>query len=134
MDYNDNNYGEIKIADDVVAITSSIATSEIEGIAGMSGGIAEGFNQILGKNNLTKGVKVNINENEVEIDLYVIVEYGIKIPDVAWKVQENVKQNVESTTGLKVMSVNIHVQGVNFNKDTKNEINNLSNKKEEDTE
>jgi len=105
--------GIVKISDEVVGVISGLATAEIKGIVGMSAGVASGITQILtGKKNLSKGVKVNVGENSATIDLYVVVEYGIRIPDVALQVQENVKKAVESMTGLTVSAINIHVQNV----------------------
>lgn len=104
----------VRIADDVVATIAGIAALEVEGIAGMAGGLASNMAEMLGKKNMTKGVKVQVGERECAIDLFVIVEYGVRIPDVAHRVQENVKRAVESMTGLDVVEVNIHVQGVSF--------------------
>ena len=78
----------------------------------MSGGIAGGIAEILGKKNFAKGVKVEVGETEAAVDLYIIVKYGVRIPEVALAVQENVKQAIETMTGLSVVEVNIHVQGV----------------------
>ncbi len=105
-------YGQIKISDEVVATVAGLAASEVEGIWSMSGGFAGNLSDLLGRKNLSKGVKVEVGEEEAAIDLNVVVEYGIKIPDVAWQVQENVKTAIETMTGLKVVEVNIHVQGV----------------------
>ncbi len=80
----------------------------------MSGGIAGGIAEMLGRKNLSKGVKVEVGEEQAAIDLFVVVEYGVRIPDVAWKIQENVKRAIEGMTGLDVVEVNVHVQGVNF--------------------
>ncbi|MHB1421543.1 MAG: Asp23/Gls24 family envelope stress response protein, partial [Bacillota bacterium] len=91
-----------------------IAATEIEGVAGMSGGIAGGIAEMLGRKNLTKGVKVEVGEKETAIDLFIVVEFGVRIPDVALNVQENVKKAVESMTGLNTVEVNVHVQGVVF--------------------
>lgn len=109
--------GQIKIADEVVGIIAGIAATEVKGVAGMSGGIAGGIAQILGRKNLSKGVKVEVGDREAAIDLYIIVEYGAKIPEVAWEVQESVKNAVETMTGLNVVEVNINIQGVNTEKE-----------------
>jgi len=110
----DNEKGSIKIADDVVGVIAGLAATEVDGVAGMSGGIAGGIAEILGRKNLSKGVKVEVNETEVKVDLYMIVNYGVRIPEVAWNVQENVKKAIENMTGLAVNEVNIHIQGVSF--------------------
>ncbi|SHE52550.1 Uncharacterized conserved protein YloU, alkaline shock protein (Asp23) family [Caldanaerobius fijiensis DSM 17918] len=109
-----SEYGSIRIADEVVSVIAGLAATEIEGVAGMSGGVVNGITEMLGKKNLSKGVKVEVGEKEAKVDLYIIVEYGVRIPEVAWKVQENVKRSLESMTGLKVIEVNIHVQGINM--------------------
>lgn len=116
-----NEYGQIKIADEVVGIIAGLAATEVKGVAGMSGGIAGGISEMLGRKNLAKGVKVEVGEKEAAIDLYIIVEYGAKIPEVAWEIQESVKNAVQTMTGLNVVEVNIHVQGVNIEKETKEE-------------
>lgn len=108
---------EIKIAPEVVATIAGVAISEIEGVAGMCSTFAGGIAEILGaKKNVTKGIKVDIKEENVVIDLYVIVEYGVRIPELAWEIQENVKNSVETMTGLTVEKVNIHIDGVSFKK------------------
>ena len=114
---NATEMGDIKISEEVVAIIASIAAMEVEGVAGMSGGIAGGIAEILGRKNLSKGVKVEVGEKEAAIDVYVIIEYGSRIPEVAWNVQEKVKKQVETMTGLSVIEVNIHIQGINFEKE-----------------
>ena len=117
----------IKIADDVVAVIAGVAVSEIAGVANMAGGFAGGISEVLsGKKNLSKGIKVDVGEKETKIDVNIIVEYGTRIPDVAYEIQTKVKKAVETMTGLKVVEVNVHVQGVNisnnntFNEDERN--------------
>lgn len=117
----ENDLGTVKIADEVVAIIAGLAATEVLGVAGMSGGLAGGIAEILGRKNLTKGVKVEVGEKQAAIDLFLIVEYGVKIPEVAWHVQENVKKAIESMTGLDVIEVNIHIQGVKIAGDEKEE-------------
>lgn len=111
----------IKIAEEVVAKIAGIAASEVKGVFGMNGGLVEGFSEIFGKKSFSKGVKVQVSEKDATIDLYIIVEYGCRIPDIAWEIQNRVKTAVENMTGLKVLEVNIHVQGVNLPKDVKAE-------------
>ena len=110
----------IKIANDVVAVIAGVvaviagvAVSEVAGVASMSGGFAGGITEVLsGRKNLSKGIKVEADEKEVKIDVNIIVEYGTRIPDVAFEIQNRVKKSVENMTGLKVVAVNVHVQGV----------------------
>ena len=109
---SDNN--EIKIADDVVAVIAGVAVSEVPGVAEMAVGFAGGITEVLsGKKNLAKGIKVEVGEKDTKIDVNVIVEYGVRIPDVAFEIQNRVKKAVETMTGLIVVEVNVHVQGVN---------------------
>ena len=118
---NSNGYGSVKISNDVVAIIAGVAATEIEGVAGMSGGITGGITEMLGMKNLSKGVKVEVGDSEAAIDLFIVVEYGSKIADLGEKVQENVKSTVETMTGLNVVEVNINIQGVNFSTEEKPE-------------
>lgn len=111
---NDTGLGSIKIADEVVSIIAGLAATEIDGIAGMSGGLVGGIAEMLGRKNFSKGVKVEVGEREAAIDLYIIVKYGTRIPDVALAAQENIKRAIENMTGLSVVEVNVHVQGVHF--------------------
>ncbi|NPV70866.1 MAG: Asp23/Gls24 family envelope stress response protein [Firmicutes bacterium] len=107
--------GNVRISDDVVAVIAGMSCTEVEGVAGMSGGLVGDLSEILGKKNFSKGVKVEVGEKEAAIDLFVVVDYGVRIPEVAQRVQENVKTAVEIMTGLKVVEVNVHVHGVAFN-------------------
>ncbi len=104
---------DIKISNDVVASIAGVAVSEVQGVYSMAGGgLAEVFS---GKKNLSKGIKVEVGEKETKIDVNIIVEYGVRIPDVAFEIQRRVKKAVETMTGLKVSGVNIHVQGIKTN-------------------
>ena len=108
----------INIAEEVITTIAGIAVSEISGVAEMAGGIAGGITEVLsGKKNLSKGIKVDADEKEVRIDVNIIVEYGSRIPDVAYEIQTRVKKSVENMTGLKVSEVNVHVQGVKTEKE-----------------
>ena len=111
----------IKIADDVVAVIAGKAASEVSGVFGMSGGFAGGITEVFGKKNFAKGIKVDVQEQEVKIDVNIIVEYGARIPDVAFEIQNRVKKAVENMTGLDVLEVNVHVQGVNTEMQDKKE-------------
>ena len=104
----------IQISNDVIAVIAGVAVSEVQGVSSMAGGFAGGISEVLsGKKNLAKGIKVEKNETTVKIDVNIIVEYGTRIPDVAFEIQNRVKASVENMTGLKVEEVNVHVQGVN---------------------
>jgi len=116
--------GSITYANEVIAIISGIAANEIDGIAGMV--TSGGFGDIIGKNrNVTRGVKVEVGTEEVSVDLYTIIEYGQPIQRVATEAQENVRKSIEAMTGLKVVRVDVHVQGVSFEKDKREAQSNL---------
>ncbi len=115
---NEDKIGNVKISVEVIATVAGIATTEIKGVAGMSGSVVGGIAEILGgKKNKGKGVKVELGEDFCNIDVFIIVDYGVSIPDIAWEVQENVKNSVESMTGMTVSKINIHVEGVSFDKE-----------------
>lgn len=123
VDAEDEPIGNIKISVDVVSTIAGIATSEVEGVAGMYGTFAGGIAEMLGaKKNPSKGVKVDMTETTATIDLYIVVDYGVRIPELSWEIQENVKNNVETMTGLDVQKVNIHIEGVSFAKEQAEEI------------
>lgn len=112
----------IQISDEVVAVIAGVAVSEVTGVYGMAGGFAGGITEVLsGKKNLSKGIKVEVTGKEAKVDVNIIVEYGIRIPDVAFDIQNRVKKAVENMTGLKVSEVNVHVQGVNTELDKEEE-------------
>lgn len=111
----DEKLGTLKISDEVIAVCTMNATLKTKGVAGLSGVFSDSISKnIFGKEPLYKGIKVNQGEDGIGIDIYIIVEYGVKIPEVAWDIQENVKKEVEAMTEAVVKAVNIHVQGVNF--------------------
>lgn len=111
----ENSLGSIRIADEVVEVIAGLAASEVEGVVGMSGGLVGDLANMLARNkNLSKGVKVEVGEHEVAVDLFIVMEYGVSIPEVALSVQEAVKEAIETMTGLKVVETNVHVQGFTF--------------------
>ena len=118
VDVDLQNGGTISYANEVIATIAGVAANEIEGIAGMC--VSGGFSEILGRNkNITRGVKVEVGSQEAAVDLYIIVEYGYPIQQVSAEVQENVRRALESLTGLHVVRVDVHVQGVSFEKEKK---------------
>lgn len=121
----------VKIANDAVATYAGIAVSEVSGVYGMAGGFAGLTEALSGKKNLTKGIKVDVGEKDAKIDVSIIVEYGARIPDVAFEIQTKVKKSVENMTGLKVVEVNVHVQGVHAITEKES---NKENQKEENNE
>ncbi len=111
----DDKYGIIKISDEVISICAVNAALKTNGVHELSGGLIDNLSRnILGNEPPSKGIKISRDENNVEIDVFLIVDYEVKIPDVAWKVQVNVKNEIEQMTALTVTAVNIHVQGVHL--------------------
>jgi uncharacterized alkaline shock family protein YloU len=106
--------GTIRISDDVVATIAGLATVETPGVAYMSGGISEGLAKRISGKNVHKGVSVEVGAEEAAVDLRIIVEYGCKIHQVCRSLQENVKDSLETMTGLRVVEVNVKVEGVAF--------------------
>jgi len=113
--------GTIRIADEVVRIIAGLAATEVKGVVGMSSGVVGGIAEMLGRKNMSKGVKVEVGEREAAVDIFVVMEYGTRIPDVAARIQENVKKAIENMTGLTVVEVNVNVQGVAFSHEAKEE-------------
>ena len=124
---NANELGNIQIAPEVIEIIAGLATIEVPGVAGMSGGVVGGIAELLGKKNLSKGVKVEVGQKETAVDVSIIVKYGSSIPEVASAIQDSVKREIENMTGLDVVEVNVQVQGVDFRQEEKREV-----KKDED--
>ena len=110
------NIGEVRVADEVVAIIAGLAATEIEGVSSMAGNITNELVSKLGMKNLSKGVKVTVNETSVAVDLALNLKYGYGIPEVSSKVQERVKTALETMTGLEVSLVNVRIAGVNIDK------------------
>lgn len=130
---NEENSG-IKISNDVVAVIAGVAVSEVGGVASMQGGFAGGIGEVLsGKKNLAKGIRVENEDGKVKIDVNIIVEYGTRIPDIAFEIQNRVKKSIENMTGLKVTEVNVHVQGVNIGEENKQEKKSTEENVEENT-
>ena len=118
LDQDNDSTGTITYANEVIAIIAGVAANEVEGVAGMcSGG---GITDVFGRNkNITRGVKVELGTEEAAVDIYLIIEYGTPIQTAASNVQENVRKAIESMTGLHVVRVDVHVQGVSFEKEQK---------------
>lgn len=111
--------GTISYSEDVIAIISGLAATEIRGVAGMSGGLKSGIGELLGRKDLAKGIKATINGEEAVIDANLIVKYGSIISDVALEVQKSIKRAVEGMTGLHVTAVNVNILGVDVKQDEK---------------
>lgn len=112
--HQDPNLGEVKIADEVVAIIAALAATEVEGVASMAGNITNDLIARLGMKNLSRGVKVDVLEGIVTVSLALVLKYGYSIMEVSAKIQEKVKAAVENMTGLTVADVNIRIAGVDM--------------------
>ena len=113
--YEKEMMGEVRIADEVVAIIAGLAATEVDGVDSMAGNITNELVGKLGMKNLSKGVKVDVTEEHVSVDLSLNIKYGYNIPDVSERVQDRVKSAIENMTGLTVLDVNIRIAGVNIN-------------------
>ena len=111
---DDRVIGEVQIADEVVAIIAGLAATEVKGVASMYGNITNELVAKLGRKNLSKGVKIEVSDSKVSVDLAINLEYGYNIPEVTGAVQDRVKNAIETMTGLSVEDVNIRVAGVNL--------------------
>ncbi|AMA74639.1 MULTISPECIES: Asp23/Gls24 family envelope stress response protein [Aneurinibacillus] len=111
IEFSQLELGKIEIAPEVIEVIAHMASAEVPGVAGLSSGIVSDFVERLGRKS-SRGVRVDIKEKEATIDLYIIVEYGQQIPDVAYKVQENVRESIQNMTGLVVTQVNVHIVDV----------------------
>lgn len=112
----DDNLGEVRIADEVIAIIAGLAATEVEGVSSMAGNITNELVSKLGMKNLSKGIKVEIKENVVKADVALNIRFGYAIPEVSVKVQERVKSAIENMTGLEVSSVNVRIASVDMEK------------------
>ena len=112
----DDSIGTVKIADDVVAMIAAIAATEVDGVSSMAGNITNELMSKVGVNKLSKGVKVDVLQNNVTVDMALIMEYGYNIPATCQKVQEKVKAAIENMTGLNAVDVNIRIAGINMQK------------------
>jgi len=106
--------GSVTFANEVLATIAGVAACDIPGVAGMSGGFKDGIVNLLGKKNFTKGIKVTTNENAVTVDIQIVVDYGVSVPEVCRNIQDSVTKALETMTGLSVVAINIAIQGVKF--------------------
>ena len=121
VDLDNKEVGEVQIADDVIAVIAEIAALEVEGVYAIAGNKNDIVQTIRGKK-ASKGMKIEVSDHEVFADLSIVVQYGVKIQEVCLKVQEKVKNSIETMTGLDVQKVNIHIEGVSFEKEKEEKI------------
>ncbi|MEG1547801.1 MAG: Asp23/Gls24 family envelope stress response protein [Clostridia bacterium] len=108
--------GKIIFAPDVIATIASLAATEVDGVDSMSGNVVEGLTGMLGKKSYTKGVKVDVVDEKATVDISITAKYGFKIHEVCMQIQQSVKSAIETMTGLNVVTVNVAVQAVTFEK------------------
>jgi uncharacterized alkaline shock family protein YloU len=114
MNQGENSLGKVEIAPEVIEVIAGIAASEVEGVSQMRGGFAAGVVERLGKKNHGKGVRVELSDEGIKVDVYCLMKFGISIPVVAQKIQDNIRQALLNMTALEAAEVNIHVVGIQF--------------------
>lgn len=112
LSQEDETFGTVKIADDVVAMIAALAATEVDGVAAMNGNVANELLSKVGVKGLAKGVRVDIYNKKVKVELAVVIEYGFNIPATCQQVQNKVKSAIENMTGLEVTDVNIRIAGI----------------------
>src|SRR5690554_3128284 len=122
MNQEHTGLGKIEIAPEVIEVIAGIAASEVEGVAQMRGGFASGVVERLGKKNHGKGVKVDLADDSVKIDVYCRVKFGVSIPTVAKQVQDNIRQALLNMTALETDEINVHIVGIQFETEKKAEV------------
>ncbi len=119
MDEQKSELGKVEISPEVIEVIAGIAAAEVEGVATMRGNFASGVAERLGRKNHGKGIKVDLGEDGITVDVSVIIVYGVSVPEVAKLIQNNIKQTIQTMTGIDLQAVNVHVVGVQF--ETQNE-------------
>ncbi|MBN6888819.1 putative alkaline shock family protein YloU [Cytobacillus horneckiae] len=114
MNQEETGLGKVEIAPEVIEVIAGIAASEVEGVAQMRGNFATGVVEKLGKKNHGKGVKVELSEEGIKVDVYCLMKFGVSIPAVAQSIQDNIRQALLNMTALETKEINIHVVGVLF--------------------
>jgi uncharacterized alkaline shock family protein YloU len=114
MNQGDNSLGKVEIAPEVIEVIAGIAASEVDGVSQMRGGFASGVVERLGKKNHGKGVRVELADEGIKVDVYCSMKFGLSIPTVAKKIQDNIREALLNMTALEAAEVNIHVVGIQF--------------------
>lgn len=121
MTEHSTSLGKVEIAPEVIEVIAGFASQEVEGVASMRGNFATGVVEKLGRKSHGKGIKVELGEEGIVIDVYVVMQFGVSIPDVAKRIQDNIRQALLNMTALEVGEINIHVVGVQFEQKTTEE-------------
>ncbi|HEX6922642.1 MAG TPA: Asp23/Gls24 family envelope stress response protein [Bacillales bacterium] len=114
FEMDEHELGTVEISPEVIEVIASIAATEVEGVAAMRGSFATGVAERLGRPSHGKGVKVDLKEDGITIDVYVLLNYGVSIPEVGQRIQDNICQTLRTMTSLEVSAANIHVVGIQF--------------------
>lgn len=114
MTEHSTSLGKVEIAPEVIEVIAGFASAEVDGVASMRGNFATGVAEKLGRKSHGKGIKVELGEDGIVIDVYVVMQFGVSIPDVAKRIQDNIRQALLNMTALEVNEINIHVVGVQF--------------------
>ncbi|NBJ70195.1 MULTISPECIES: Asp23/Gls24 family envelope stress response protein [Clostridia] len=112
LNVSDDNLGKVEIAPEVIEVIAGLAASEVDGLYAMRGNFASGVVERFGKKSHSKGVKVELTDNGIVIDLYVILHFGVSIPNVAQMLQSNIRQTLKNMTALEIDEINVHVVGI----------------------
>lgn len=112
LNVSDDNLGKVEIAPEVIEVIAGLAASEVDGLYAMRGNFASGVVERFGKKSHSKGVKVELTDNGIVIDLYVILHFGVSIPNVAQMLQSNIRQTLKNMTALEINEINVHVVGI----------------------
>lgn len=115
-DYINGDMGTVEISEDVISIIAGVAAMEVNGVSAMSGGFTGSLTEMLGMKNLSKGVKVELEDNRAIIDVYIVVDYGKNLREIGEAVQKSIKEAIETMTDLIVEAINVNVHGINFSK------------------
>ena len=111
--------GNIHISEEVLAVIAAAAALEVEGVGGLAANLGTDLSELLGKKTLSRGIRLEVAEENVTVDVNILVKYGHTIPEVGRAVQEAVMSSIEATSGLTVEAVNVNVGGVIFDKETR---------------
>lgn len=114
----DTSLGKVEIAPEVIEVITGLAASEVEGLSSMRGNFASGVVERFGKKSHGKGVKVELTDDGILIDLFVVLNFGVSIPQVAQKVQDNIRQTLKNMTALEIDEINIHVVGIQMDEES----------------
>ncbi|HET7579729.1 MAG TPA: Asp23/Gls24 family envelope stress response protein [Bacillales bacterium] len=114
FEMEDHDLGKVEISPEVIEVIAGIAATEVSGVAAMRGSFATGVAERLGRHNPGKGVKVDLKEEGITIDVYVLLNYGVSIPEIGQKIQDNICQTLRTMTSLEINAANVHVVGIQF--------------------